>query len=302
MISSKFFGRLIIDFVALDFETANPDMSSVCQVGIAEYKEGVVVKSFCSLVNPLDYFAGINVSIHGIDAKDVVAAPTFNDIYPKLVEWLQGELVVTHTPFDRGVLRQASTRHILPLIDCRWLDSARVARRTWPACARAGYGLASLASTLGIEFDHHNALEDAKTAGAVLLKAIAESGVCLGDWTTKSLAPLPWGSEALTGPIHQAGNPAGVLYGENLVFTGALHVPRREAAEMASRIGCTVTEGVAKNTSILVVGDQDITRMVSGESKSSKHRKAEGLIEAGIPIRIIGETDFMAMCNAEAIH
>jgi len=48
-----------------------------------------------------------------------------------------------------------------------WLDTARVARRTWDAVARKGYGLANLASMLGIEFKHHDALEDAKATGLV---------------------------------------------------------------------------------------------------------------------------------------
>ena len=42
---------------------------------------------------------------------------------------------------------------------------------------------------------------------------------------------------------------------------------------------------------MLVVGDQDI-RALGGAEKSSKHRKAEVLIEKGQPIRVVGESDF----------
>jgi DNA polymerase-3 subunit epsilon len=42
---------------------------------------------------------------------------------------------------------------------------------------------------------------------------------------------------------------------------------------------------------VLVVGDQDV-RKLAGHEKSAKHRKAEELIGAGHPIRIIRETDF----------
>ena len=31
-----------MEFVALDFETANADMSSICQIGLACYKNGLL--------------------------------------------------------------------------------------------------------------------------------------------------------------------------------------------------------------------------------------------------------------------
>jgi DNA polymerase III subunit epsilon len=101
--------------------------------------------------------------------------------------------------------------------------------------------------------------------------------------------------------IHRNGNPNGPLFGDCIVFTGALQVPRREAADLAAEVGCTVMDSVTKKTSILVVGDQDLTRLTPGQIKSTKHRKAEALIQAGGNIRIIGESDFMALCRAEVI-
>jgi DNA polymerase-3 subunit epsilon len=70
------------------------------------------------------------------------------------------------------------------------------------------------------------------------------------------------------------GNPDGPLYGEVLVFTGSLDIPRAQAADIAANLGCRVAENVSKATALLVVGDQDI-RALAGQAKSSKHRKAE---------------------------
>ena len=70
-----------------------------------------------------------------------------------------------------------------------------------------------------------------------------------------------------------------------------MDIPRREAADLASAVGCQVEPGVTKKITMLVVGDQDIKKL-AGHKKSSKHRKAELLIEKGIPIRILGESDF----------
>jgi DNA polymerase-3 subunit epsilon len=76
-----------------------------------------------------------------------------------------------------------------------------------------------------------------------------------------------------------------------LVFTGALTIPRHEAAGCAAEMGCEVDEDVTKRTTILVVGDQDVQRL-AGHKKSRKHRKAEELIRKGQAIRILRETDF----------
>ena len=55
---------------------------------------------------------------------------------------------------------------------------------------------------------------------------------------------------------------------------------------------------VTKATTLLVAGDQDLDKL-AGHEKSSKHRKAEALIVKGIPIRILGETDFYSMVAPE---
>jgi DNA polymerase-3 subunit epsilon len=94
--------------------------------------------------------------------------------------------------------------------------------------------------------------------------------------------------------LRRKGNPDGRLFGEAVVFTGALSIGRREAANLASRGGCEVLVSVTKRTTLLVVGDQDIKKL-AGHEKSSKQRKAEQLIAEGQVIRIIGETDFKKM-------
>ena len=71
-------------------------------------------------------------------------------------------------------------------------------------------------------------------------------------------------------------------------------MPRREAADMAAQAGCEVVSSVAKTTTLLIVGDQDVRRL-AGREKSSKHRKAEELIAAGQIIRVLAERDFRSL-------
>lgn len=168
--------------------------------------------------------------------------------------------------------------------------SARVARRAWPdQCGRSGYGLPQLAKLLSLSFTAHVAVEDARTAGAVLVRAIRDTGLDIESWLKRVESPV-FGSDAISS-FAQQGDPDGPLAGETIAFTGALRLTRAEAAALAARVGCDVRDGVTKATTILVVGDQDATRL-AGHQKSSKHRKAEALILAGQPIRIVGESDF----------
>lgn len=153
-----------------------------------------------------------------------------------------------------------------------------------------GYGLAKVCTRIGYEFQHHNALEDAKAAGHVLLAAMAETGLDLEGMLRRVRQPID-PNKSSSSRVARDGNPDGPLHGEVIVFTGALEIPRREAADLAASVGCEVAPGVNKKTSLLVVGDLDVKRL-AGHEKSSKHRKAEELILEGSPMRIIRETDF----------
>ncbi len=278
-----------MDFVAIDVETANPDAASICQVGLAGFENGRVQESWQTLVDPEDYFDGVNVSIHGIDERTVEGAPTFPHVFEVIRRRLDGVVVASHTPFDRVAVGRAVERYGLPTLDCEWLDTARVARRAWPEFSQRGYGLANISARFGIVFTHHNAGEDARAAGEILVRAMAKSGLNAREWLDHSRKPL--GLSTTPAGIATPANPEGHLYGEVVAFTGALTVTRREAAQLAASAGCEVTASVGKSTTLLVVGDQDVRRL-AGHDRSSKHRKAEELIAKGQSIRIVGESDF----------
>jgi DNA polymerase-3 subunit epsilon len=284
-----------MDFVALDFETANAALSSICQVGLVSFQDGKVIETFSSLVDPDDYFDPMNVSIHGIDEESVEGAPVFTAIYPEIYRRVTNAIVVCHSLFDKAALEQASFKNRLSPVQCRCLDNTRVARRAWDKYAYTGYGLANLTRAFGITFNHHDAAEDARATGEILIRAMNETGLTLDDWLVRVTKPLN-GSNC--GPITREGKSDGLLAGEVAVFTGALSMPRHEAADRAALVGCRVDAGVTKDTTLLIVGDQDVTKLAPGHVKSSKHLKAETLIAKGQAIRILRETDFLRLVAA----
>ncbi len=66
-------------FVAVDVETANADMASICSIGVAAFENGALATEWYSLIDPDDFFDPVNISIHGILEGDVQSAPTFSD-------------------------------------------------------------------------------------------------------------------------------------------------------------------------------------------------------------------------------
>lgn len=65
---------------ATDFETANSVHASACAVGLAKIRDGGIVETASWLIAPpegLDHFASRNVAIHGITAKAVAGAPSW---------------------------------------------------------------------------------------------------------------------------------------------------------------------------------------------------------------------------------
>jgi len=177
-------------FVALDVETANADWASICQVGIAEFGPEGVIRTWDSLVNPEDFFDGMNVHIHGIDEARVGDAPTFPDLVEPIREFCEGRIVVHHMPFDRVAMARACKRYALPEVSAKWLDSARVARRAWQRFAKKGYGLKNLAQEFDIALEHHDALSDAIAAGSVLMAAMDHTGLTAADWFARASEPI----------------------------------------------------------------------------------------------------------------
>jgi len=274
-----------VDFLVVDVETANPDSRSICQIGIVGFRDGVLVETWQSLVNPGTRFDPGNIAIHGIRPEDVRDAPNFADIFHELRARFDGRIVGSHTAFDRRAICGAAELHGLPAPTCRWLDTAQVVRRAWPQFAKRGYGLANLSRHFGLPFRHHDALEDARLAGEVLLRAIRETGISAEEWLLRVNQP-----PART--MELAANPDGPLFGEVVVFDKGLHHGRTELALRAAAAGCRVIPALRTTATMLVVADTARTL------PNGRQRRAEELIRLGYPLRILTETEFLRLLRA----
>ena len=171
-----------LTFNAVDVETANSDPSSICQIGIVRVQSGVIKGQLSVLVNPEAPFNDFNVRLHGIDYSAVRDSEALPRLEMRLRRLLEGTVLVSHTSFDRRAMDGAMERYGLRPIRATWLDSAMVARRAWPQRYRRRWNLAVIAGDLGIAFRHHDAAEDARAAGEIVLRACQHTGLDIEGW------------------------------------------------------------------------------------------------------------------------
>jgi DNA polymerase-3 subunit epsilon len=262
------------DFVVIDVETACSRVSSICQIGIVGFRDGMVDFEYETLVDPRDQFSSFNTRIHGITEEHVVGQPCFGDVHGVVHGYLTGRTTVAHSYFDKGALAAACRVHGRAGIETIWLDSARVAKRAWPALA--SHKLNVVARHLGIPLKHHDALSDARAAGMIVVRAIEHSGITLAQW----LAPTP---RQRVGP---APTPAaeGPLRGERIAILGQ---PRSgPLAHCIAASGGRVVSAVGSTTTILVViGDEPF-----GYARDdAQFRKAVAMQRSGGSIQILSE-------------
>lgn len=102
-----------MNFISLDVETANADMSSICAVGIVKFEDGRPAGGMKFLVDPDDHFDPMNVAIHGISRAMVAGAPKMPSVLPMMARYLAEQIVIHHTHFDRVALQQAAKNMVM---------------------------------------------------------------------------------------------------------------------------------------------------------------------------------------------
>jgi DNA polymerase III epsilon subunit family exonuclease len=173
-------------YAALDVETTglDPSKDKILEVGIVDFcldSEGALVieDEWSTLINPGIPIPASASAIHGIIDLEVVSAPTFVDVYPKINELLDGRVFVAHNaPFDLGFFRSATKCIGKPDPVRDWADSLGFARLAFPGLV--SYNLGKAAFILGIESgSNHRALDDAKTCMRVFLQCARKlTGSC----------------------------------------------------------------------------------------------------------------------------
>ncbi|MEP0368965.1 MAG: 3'-5' exonuclease [Cyclobacteriaceae bacterium] len=152
----------IEDFTAIDFETAQRDPASICQVGLVRVEGGKVVDTYNQLVRPPDnYYFYKNIEVHGIRPEDTLDAPNFNEVWFEFKHWVEDQVVVAHNSrFDFNCLRHSLA----------YYDNVQPAFEERCTLKIYHKGLAYLSKKYKIPLEHHDALSDANACAMLYLK------------------------------------------------------------------------------------------------------------------------------------
>ncbi len=92
-----------INFIAIDFETATAQRTSICEAGICVVKDGKVVETKSWLVRPEgNMYSPWNIRIHGIHPEDTQSSPSFSEVWSEIMSYLEDcpILVAHNAAFD----------------------------------------------------------------------------------------------------------------------------------------------------------------------------------------------------------
>lgn len=167
-----------MNYVAIDFETANSSRASACSLAAITVENGVIVRTAYALIRPpVLQFNYWNTKVHGLTAADVKDKPTFAQLWDRIRPHLENKIVIAHNAaFDISVLRGMLDEYGLPYPAFRYACTVDIARRVWSDLEN--YKLSTLARRFAIAFAHHNALHDARVCALIALQARAEARAC----------------------------------------------------------------------------------------------------------------------------
>ncbi|GAA4005395.1 hypothetical protein GCM10022247_28420 [Allokutzneria multivorans] len=297
----------MLDFVALDVETANARRGSICAIGLVVVENGSIAQRYSWLCRPpesIGHFDGFNVGLHGIRPEMVAGEPRFSERLDHALAIIGDRPVIMHNAgFDTCALRQACDAEGTSWPTLRYGCTLVWARRELDLVS---YRLPFVAEALGVPLEsHHDAAEDAEACARIFL-AMADKrgsatveefgttvGARLGELRSDSWRGCVSGSsQGLVAPI--VVTDAAVdhpLHGQVIVFTGALSRRRQDAWDAVARLGATPEPGVTKRTTRLVIGG-GFTGDSQDEFMTGKAAKALKLRQKGQPIEVLTEFEF----------
>lgn len=301
-----------MNFIAIDFETANEKRNSPCSIGIVVVKDGEVVEKVHHLIKPKEMrFIPINIGIHGIRPKMVENELEFDEIWNKIKHYFKDSLVIAHNAsFDISVLRKTLELYEIEMPSFDYICTMKLSKNFYRGLDNAK--LNTVNKFLGYEFKHHDALADALACSNILLNISEELestdineiskylGVTIGSVYNDGYKPSSTkgrilkfsNKQPLKKEIREEFN-YNAFKDEVVVFTGGLaSMTRDEAMRLVRKLGGSTGSSVTKKTTSLVTNMKNIQEL-SRDEMSNKLKKAVDLIGKGQNISFLNEEEFL---------
>ena len=156
-------------YCVLDLETTglSAKTEKITEIGIMKIQNGEVVDKFCEFVNPEKPIPQRVQEVTNITDDMVKDAPTIDVLFPKVLEFIKGSVLVAHNAvFDIGFLKNVA-KELGYEFDYTYVDTLPLARKLYPELKK--HKLGKIAEHLKIKVEvAHRALDDVDTTVKVL--------------------------------------------------------------------------------------------------------------------------------------
>jgi len=164
----------MVNFLALDFETANRSADSACAIGLVRVENNQIVQQNHFLIRPPQRSFEFT-DIHNICWEDVADQPDFGELWADLEPHLNDiDFIAAHNAaFDRRVLHACCETYGLSKPTHEFICTVQLARRVWRIYPTK---LPNVCARLNIALDHHQALSDAAACAQIVIAAHQVTG------------------------------------------------------------------------------------------------------------------------------
>lgn len=166
-----------MEYVAIDFQTANRLRSSACSIALVSVKDGKIVDTFYSLIRPdILHFDKENIAMHGITEDMVKGKPYFYELWPLIKEKIKGKTLVAHyAKFDMEVLADTLESNDIPFPSCQVLCTCVLSQAMFPEMPH--HRLQDVTEKIGFNLEQrYNAMANARACVAIMEHALQKSG------------------------------------------------------------------------------------------------------------------------------
>lgn len=282
-------------FTFFDLETPNRQNDKICSFGLIHMVDGEIVFEKEFLVQPETYFDAFNVELHGVSARMVEQARTFDHIWEDIKPYFIDSIIVAHNAtFDLTVLSKVLYYYQIEIPKLRYTCTWQMAKQRLKV---PKYSLDALCRALDIPLEnHHNAMEDTYACYGIFVKLYRWFEYLPTDVQTfipkldhryvikreskeaKESFYNEWTHESVKGLLFcLSGN---FKYGT-----------KSDVANYLQALNANCHGSVTSEVDVLLVGNFGHEKWCGG-TYGTKIQKALWMQAKGQPIQIIRETDF----------
>lgn len=158
-------------FVALDLETTglNPESDKIIEIAAIKYINFNISDTLHTLINPKIEIPNYITSINGISNDMVKSKPTIEQVFPKLIKFIEDLPIVAHNAGFDGKFIKYSSFYLYneDIINNIFIDTVKIAKKLYPQLPN--HKLETIKNFYGLNLKSHRAYDDTLVAAKIYM-------------------------------------------------------------------------------------------------------------------------------------